>query len=178
MRLFVRARSILLAAAALGAVALAGGTGVTAGERRPIQAAAAPADYALEGAELISVLVVDDQPTMRRIVVKFLERLGVTQCVEAKNGREALRKLREAPADIIITDWNMPGMSGLEFLKAVRADPSMAALPVVMVTTHAAEEDVVSALQAGVTNYVVKPFTADAFARRIKPVLDAVDPAA
>ena len=106
-------------------------------------------------------LIVDDSSTMRRIVANTLNKLGYPTPVEAANGREALERLGVEAADIIITDWNMPEMNGVEFVQAVRKMPATKHVPVLMITTNAGKADIVEALNAGVTSYVVKPFTPD-----------------
>src|SRR6188508_2046729 len=116
-------------------------------------------------------LVVDDSSTMRRIIINTLHRLGHPDCLEAGNGREGLDKLRAGGVDVVITDWNMPEMSGLDFVRAIRADPSTRSVPVLMVTTNAAQDAIVEALKAGVSNYVVKPFTPAIINERIQAVL-------
>jgi two-component system, chemotaxis family, chemotaxis protein CheY len=116
-------------------------------------------------------LVVDDSSTMRRIIINALNKLGYSECHEAGNGREGIERLATTPIDLIFTDWNMPEMNGLEFIKAVRANDRTRHLPVLMVTTNAAEDDIVQALRAGVTNYLVKPFTADTIREKIHAVL-------
>lgn len=116
-------------------------------------------------------LVVDDSSTMRRIIINTLNKLGYTECREAGNGKEGLDALTASPADIVITDWNMPEMSGVEFVRAVRANDATKAIPVLMVTTNAAEGDIVEALKAGVNNYVVKPFTPATIKEKIEAVL-------
>src|SRR5690242_7647712 len=107
------------------------------------------------------VLVVDDSSTMRRIIINTLNRLGHEDVVEAANGREGLERLTEGSGavDLIITDWNMPEMSGIDFVRAVRGIETMRALPVLMITTNASRDDIVQARQAGVNDYIVKPFT-------------------
>lgn len=116
-------------------------------------------------------LVVDDSSTMRRIIINTLNKLGYTECREAGNGKEGLDALTANPVDIVITDWNMPEMSGVEFVRAVRANDATKAIPVLMVTTNAAEGDIVEALKAGVNNYVVKPFTPATIKEKIEAVL-------
>ena len=116
-------------------------------------------------------LVVDDSTTMRRIIINTLNKLGYTEIVEAGNGREGIEKVSEGPVDLIITDWNMPEMNGIEFVRSLRATEGTKALPVLMVTTNAAKDDIVEALRAGVTNYVVKPFTPDTIREKIDAVL-------
>lgn len=118
-------------------------------------------------------LVVDDSSTMRRIIINTLGKLGYTDCREAGNGREGLDALKANPADIVITDWNMPEMSGVEFTRAIRADDATKAVPILMVTTNAAEGDIVEALKAGVSNYLVKPFTPATIKEKIEAVMSA-----
>ena len=116
-------------------------------------------------------LVVDDSSTMRRIIINTLQKLGYQDITEAANGREGLERLSSGPVDMIITDWNMPEMTGIDFIRAVRTNAQHAALPVLMVTTNAAKDDIVEALRAGVSNYVVKPFTPDTIKEKIEAVL-------
>ena len=108
----------------------------------------------------IRILIVDDFSTMRRIVKNLLNDLGFTNTAEADDGTTALVELQKARFDLVITDWNMPGMPGIDLLKAIRADASMASLPVLMVTAEAKREQIIEAAQAGVNGYVIKPFTA------------------
>ena len=117
------------------------------------------------------ILVVDDSSTMRRIIINTLNKIGYSDCTEASNGREGVERLAAGPVDMIITDWNMPEMSGVDFIRAVRASDQFKHLPVLMVTTNAAQEDIVQALDAGVNNYVVKPFTPDTIKERIQAAL-------
>ena len=119
----------------------------------------------------LKVLVVDDFATMRRIVKNILKDIGFTNIAEAEDGAVALKQLQTGPVDLIICDWNMPNMSGLDLLKAVRADDKLKAIPFVMVTAEAQKTRVVEAVQAGVSNYIVKPFTADAVKEKLKKVL-------
>jgi two-component system chemotaxis response regulator CheY len=116
-------------------------------------------------------LVVDDSSTMRRIIINTLNRLGHRDVVEASNGREGIERIVDQAVDIVITDWNMPEMNGIEFVRSLRATEGTKALPVLMVTTNAAKDDIVEALRAGVTNYVVKPFTPDTIREKIDAVL-------
>jgi two-component system chemotaxis response regulator CheY len=116
-------------------------------------------------------LVVDDSTTMRRIIINTLNKIGYMDTTEASNGREGVERLATAAIDIVITDWNMPEMSGIEFIRALRANASTRDLPVLMVTTNAAKDDIVEALKAGVNNYVVKPFTPDTMREKIEAVL-------
>lgn len=116
-------------------------------------------------------LVVDDFSTMRRIVRNFLNDLGYNDVVEADDGTTALPILKAGNVDFLVTDWNMPGMPGLELLKAVRADPALSTLPVLLVTAEAKREQIVEAAQAGVNGYVVKPFTAQTLKDKIEKIL-------
>jgi len=115
-------------------------------------------------------LVVDDSATMRRIVVNSLKRIGYEECVEAGDGAEALERF-DSTIEFVITDWNMPTMTGLEFVRALRARPDGKSVPVLMVTTRSVREDIVQAAQAGVNNYVVKPFTPQVLKEKIDQVL-------
>lgn len=117
------------------------------------------------------VLVVDDSPTMRRIVANTLKRIGYSETEEAENGKEALAKLGEGAFELIVTDWNMPGMTGLDFVRSLRADGNYKDLPVLMVTTRSAEEDVKEALQAGANSYIVKPFTPQVLKEKIDSIV-------
>ncbi len=116
-------------------------------------------------------LVVDDFSTMRRIVKNFLVDLGYSNITEADDGNTALPILKAGGIDFLVTDWNMPGMPGLDLLKAVRADPALAKLPVLLVTAEAKREQIVEAAQAGVNGYVVKPFTALTLKEKIEKIL-------
>ena len=116
-------------------------------------------------------LVVDDSSTMRRIIINTLNKLGHTDVIEASNGREGIDRLALAPVDMIITDWNMPEVSGIEFIRTIRAQEKTSQVPVLMVTTNAAKDDIVEALRAGVNNYVVKPFTPDTMKEKIESLL-------
>lgn len=117
------------------------------------------------------ILVVDDSTTMRRILINTLSKLGYTDVVDGCNGREGLDRLAASPIDLVITDWNMPEMSGIEFIRAIRANDQYKSIPVLMVTTNAAKDDIVEALRAGINNYVVKPFTPDVIREKIEAVL-------
>lgn len=116
-------------------------------------------------------LVVDDFSTMRRIVKNFLNDLGYSNVAEADDGDTALPILKQGNIDFLVTDWNMPNMPGLDLLKAVRADPALATLPVLLVTAEAKREQIVEAAQAGVNGYVVKPFTAATLKEKIEKIL-------
>lgn len=125
----------------------------------------------------MKVLVVDDSPTMRRIVVNALRRIGYADTVEAGDGLAALGQLTPS-VGLIITDWNMPEMSGSEFTRAVRSHPLGRALPILMVTTRGAREEIVAGVDAGVTSYIHKPFTPPALKEKIDRVLAGVGAAA
>ncbi len=113
-------------------------------------------------------LVVDDSSTIRMILKKFLTKLGF-QVVEAADGREALERLREmAQADLVLVDWNMPEMNGVDFIRAVRAERAYDAVPLVMVTTNVELEQVAAALEAGANEYVMKPFTLDVIREKLE----------
>jgi two-component system chemotaxis response regulator CheY len=118
----------------------------------------------------MKILTVDDFSTMRRIIRNMLRQLGYTNVVEAEDGAEALTLLQREKVDFVISDWNMPHMSGLDLLKAIRADANLKPLPVLLVTAEALKENVVEALKAGVNNYVVKPFTAETLKEKIDAI--------
>jgi two-component system chemotaxis response regulator CheY len=118
-------------------------------------------------------LVVDDSATMRRIIVNSLQRIGHSDCVEAGDGREALEK-SDASVGFVITDWNMPTMSGIDFARALRASDIGKTVPILMVTTRSVREDIVAAVEAGVNNYIVKPFTPQVLKEKIDQILGAV----
>jgi two-component system chemotaxis response regulator CheY len=122
-------------------------------------------------------LVVDDSATMRRIVINSLQRIGFTDYVEAADGAEALERFDES-IEFVITDWNMPIMGGLDLVKALRARPDGARIPILMVTTRSVREDILAAAQAGVNNYVVKPFTPQILKEKIDQVMGALSGAA
>lgn len=119
-------------------------------------------------------LVVDDSPTMRRIVINALKQFGFTEVVEAEDGQDGLDKLNAEPVDFVITDWNMPNMTGLELLKVIRSTDSLQHLPVLMVTTRGLKSDIVDALKAKANNYVVKPFTPQILKEKIQAVLKGI----
>lgn len=108
----------------------------------------------------MSILVVDDFPTMRRIVRGLLKELGFTNVEEAEDGQDALNKLRAGNFEFVLSDWNMPNLDGLDMLKQIRGDDALKHLPVLMVTAEAKKENIIAAAQAGANGYVVKPFTA------------------
>jgi len=118
------------------------------------------------------ILVVDDFATMRRIIKNILKQLGYENIVEADDGKAALRVLENQEVDFIVSDWNMPNMSGLELLKAVRADEKLKGLPFLMVTAEALKENIVEAVKSGVSNYIVKPFTAETLKEKIEKIFN------
>ncbi len=118
----------------------------------------------------MKILTVDDFSTMRRIIRNMLRQLGYTNIVEAEDGVEALSLLQREKVDFVISDWNMPNMSGLDLLKAIRADANLKPIPVLLVTAEALKEYVVEAVKAGVNNYVVKPFTAETLREKIDTI--------
>jgi two-component system chemotaxis response regulator CheY len=120
------------------------------------------------------ILVVDDFSTMRRIIRNLLRELGFTNVEEADDGSTALPMLQNSQFDFIVTDWNMPGMQGLDLLKAVRADPKLQQIPVLMVTAESKREQIVEAAQAGVNGYVVKPFTAATLEEKIGKIFERI----
>ena len=118
----------------------------------------------------------DDSSTMRRIIKNTLKRIGYgDEIVEAENGKEALGILSNSEVDLIITDWNMPVMDGLTFVKKIRANSKFDDVPIIMVTTEAAKEDIITALKAGVNNYIVKPFTPQVLKEKIEAVMGLKD---
>jgi two-component system chemotaxis response regulator CheY len=121
----------------------------------------------------LNFLVVDDFSTMRRIIKNLLNDLGYPNVTEADDGATALPLLKAGQFDFLITDWNMPGMPGLELLKQVRADERLAKMPVLMLTAEAKREQIVEAAQAGVNGYVIKPFTSATLKEKIDKILSA-----
>ena len=121
------------------------------------------------------ILIVDDFSTMRRIVKNLLNDLGYTNTAEADAGHTALAALRSAPFDFVVTDWNMPGMTGIDLLRSIRADEKLKTLPVLMVTAEAKREQIIEAAQAGVNGYVVKPFTAQVLKEKIEKIFERVN---
>ena len=117
----------------------------------------------------MKILLVDDSRTIRKIQIKVLAQLGLTEVVEANDGAEGLAKVQSDTPDLILLDWNMPNMDGLTFLKTLRGVGSKT--PVIMVTTESERSRVVEAVQAGINNYMVKPFTPDALGQKIKETM-------
>jgi two-component system chemotaxis response regulator CheY len=123
----------------------------------------------------MKILIVDDFSTMRRIVKNLLRDLGFTNTHEADDGLTALPMLETGNFDFLVTDWNMPGMTGFDLLKNCRADPKLKDLPILMVTAEAKREQIVAAAQAGVNGYVVKPFTAAVLKEKIEKIFERLD---
>ena len=122
----------------------------------------------------MKILVVDDFSTMRRIIKNLLRDLGFTNTQEADDGTTALPMLQNGNFDFLVTDWNMPGMQGIDLLKAIRADEKLRHLPVLMVTAESKREQIIEAAQAGVNGYVVKPFTAATLEEKINKIFERV----
>ncbi|MBF0277690.1 MAG: chemotaxis response regulator CheY [SAR324 cluster bacterium] len=118
----------------------------------------------------MNILVVDDFSTMRRIVKNILRQLGFNNIIEADDGTTAMAKLSSEKVDFVITDWNMPKMTGMELLKEIRADENLKSLPVLMVTAEALQENIIAAVKAGVNNYIVKPFDAKTLSEKINKI--------
>ncbi|NOQ81649.1 MAG: chemotaxis protein CheY [Methylophaga sp.] len=123
----------------------------------------------------MKILVVDDFSTMRRIIKNLLRDLGFNNTVEADDGLTALPILQAGGIDFLVTDWNMPGMQGIDLLKAVRADEKLSTIPVLMVTAETKREQIIVAAQAGVNGYVVKPFTAATLKEKIDKIFERID---
>jgi two-component system chemotaxis response regulator CheY len=124
------------------------------------------------------ILVVDDFATMRRIIKNLLRDLGFNNTAEADDGTTALPMLQNGQFELLITDWNMPGMQGIDLLQAVRADARLRSLPVLMVTAEAKREQIVLAAQAGVNGYIVKPFTAQTLKEKVDKIFERLESAA
>lgn len=118
------------------------------------------------------ILVVDDFATMRKVIRNLLRQTGYQNVTEAEDGVAALKELRSQKIDFVISDWNMPNMTGIELLRAVRADSELSSLPFLMVTAESLKENVVEAVKAGVSNYIVKPFTAEVLSEKIEKIIE------
>ena len=120
----------------------------------------------------MKVLVVDDFATMRRILKNILKQIGFSNIAEADDGKTALAELKKERFDLVLCDWNMPEMSGIELLQNIRSDDELKDIPFVMVTAEAQKDNILEAVKAGVNNYVVKPFTAETIGEKLKKVFD------
>lgn len=120
----------------------------------------------------MKILVVDDFSTMRRIVRNLLKQNGFENIDEAEDGEQALAKLKNGNFQFVVSDWNMPNMTGIELLKSVRSDPALKAMPFLMVTAEADKEKVVEAIKAGVNNYIIKPFTAEILKEKMDKIFE------
>lgn len=118
------------------------------------------------------VLVVDDFSTMRRIVKSIVKQLGFNNVDEAEDGKQALEMLKGGKYGFVVSDWNMPNMTGIDLLRAIRADPELKDIPVLMVTAETEKQIVVDAIQAGVNNYIVKPFTPQVFEEKMNKIFE------
>ncbi len=118
----------------------------------------------------MKVLIVDDFATMRRILRNILKQIGFTNIAEADDGSSALKELKKKKYDLILSDWNMPEMPGIDLLNAIRADDELKGIPFVMITAEAQKDNIIGAVKAGVNSYVVKPFTAETISEKLKKV--------
>lgn len=123
----------------------------------------------------MKILVVDDFSTMRRIVKNLLRQLGFENIDEAEDGAQAYTKLQNGDYGFVVSDWNMPNMDGLELLKRVRSNPELKDIPVLMVTAEAEKDKVITAIQAGVNNYVVKPFTGKILKEKMDKIFEKIN---
>ncbi len=119
----------------------------------------------------MKILLVDDSTTMRRIQKNTLEKLGYTEVMEAGDGQEAIASLKKCKVDLVLMDWNMPNMNGLDALKAIKADPDLKSIPVMMVTSESEKTRIIEAIQSGAANYVVKPFQPETLKEKIQAVI-------
>ncbi|MBI3658369.1 MAG: chemotaxis response regulator CheY [Acidobacteria bacterium] len=120
------------------------------------------------------ILIVDDMATMRRIIRNTLKQLGYQNMEEAEDGAKALDKLQKEPFNFVVSDWNMPNLDGLGLLKAVRQDPQLKELPFMLVTAQSKKESILEAIQCGVSNYIVKPFTAETLKEKMDKIFKPV----
>lgn len=116
------------------------------------------------------VIFVEDSPTMRRIIMNSLNKIGFSDVTEAENGIDALDKMGEKPWDMVITDWNMPEMNGEELVREIRSKPHFKELPIMMITTRGMQDDVMNAIKMGVNGYIVKPFTPEILKKKISEI--------
>jgi len=122
----------------------------------------------------IKIMVVDDFATMRKVIRNLLKQVGYENIVEAEDGVIALKTLKSQKIDFVVSDWNMPNMTGLELLKAVRSDEDLKSTPFLMVTAEALQDNVIAAVKAGVSNYIIKPFTAETLNDKITKILEKI----
>ena len=120
----------------------------------------------------LKILIVDDSPTMRRILINTVQKAGYTEVKDAEDGKDALAKLMAGEYDLLMTDWNMPNMNGLELIEAVREDNKMKDLPILMVTTRNIKDDIVNAIKAGANGYIVKPFDTRTLNNKIDEIIN------
>jgi two-component system, chemotaxis family, chemotaxis protein CheY len=120
----------------------------------------------------MKVLIVDDFATMRRIVRNVLKQVGFTSMLEAENGKAALKVLKKESIDLVMCDWNMPEMPGIDLLKAIRSDDGLKNIPFVMVTAEAQKDNIIEAVKAGVSSYIVKPFTAEIVTEKLNAIFN------
>jgi len=121
----------------------------------------------------IKILIVDDAPMIRRIIKNILKEMGYNNLEEAEDGQVALQKLRSQKFDFVITDWNMPNLTGIELVQEIRKDPALKHIPILMVTAEAKKENVILALKTGVNNYISKPFTPDKIKEKMMAIFSA-----
>jgi len=121
----------------------------------------------------MNVLIVDDFATMRRILKNIMKQIGFSKIAEAENGKNALKMLKSDAIDLVLCDWNMPEMAGIDLLNAVRGDDQLKTTPFVMVTAEAQKENILEAVKAGVSSYIVKPFTAETVEEKLKKVFSS-----
>lgn len=119
----------------------------------------------------LRILTVDDNPTMRRIILNTLRRVGYSDIIEASNGKDAMAKLQVEKIDFVITDWDMPEMDGIELVSNIRKSDEFKSLPVIMISTRSVKEDIIEALKTGVNSYIVKPFTPDTLKEKIDQII-------
>lgn len=119
-------------------------------------------------------LIVDDFSTMRRIVRNLLKELGYAHAEEAEDGVVALNKLKQEQFDFVVTDWNMPNMTGIDLLKAIRQDPNLKQLPVLLITAEARKENIIEAAQSGASGYIVKPFSAEVLNEKVDKIFSRI----
>ncbi|OGP50529.1 MAG: histidine kinase [Deltaproteobacteria bacterium RBG_13_43_22] len=120
----------------------------------------------------MKILIVDDFSTMRRIIKNLLKQIGFENIEEAEDGQHAFSKLKNEKYHFIVSDWNMPNMTGIELLQQVRKDPELKGLPFLMVTAESEKDKVVEAIKAGVNNYIVKPFTTEILKEKMEKILE------